>query len=308
MSRVRLNIYEQRIVMQIVKKAQSVVHGELMKDKLKQWQHDLDNVEFRVLASDLLMEGSHATDRIEDAVIALQSRIVKFRDSHTGNWAVTPVLYNAEYISQQGIVRFFVARKVFDAILDFSKGFSQYSLENALKLPSPYAMRLYALVANSAKPMRFQIDELKNIFGVTEQYGQTADFIKRVIKPAKKCLDDQRVNSFDYRTEMQGRKVSHVIFTPIKREPTARERQNAKIATSLFMSPIIRQELVEYAQFSLRELSAHKSLLDDFGKIPDAPAVLADIINRSVRANKPKGMIIASMRGEVATWKARQLK
>lgn len=304
--RSKLTLYEQRIMLKIVEHAQTRIKGLIIKDNLYKWQHEFDNVEMIIPIKDILSDGSQHYAQVRDAARSLSRREFEFQNSETGDWFSTPVVYNIKHSSRSGLIRFYVSRTLFDVILDFTKGFRQYSLETALSLGSPYASRLYALMCGQSSPLRLEIAELKKMFGVEDKYAQTADFIKKIIVPSQKCLDDRGCTSFTFSRVKNGQKVVALLFFPVKRDEQTPEQRAAKIATTIYLPKVIQLELIQVAGFTVRELSAHKVLLDEFSKLPESMSILADIINRMVSRNKSKGYVIAAMRSELQEFRQQQ--
>lgn len=304
--RSKLTLYEQRILLKVVEHAQSRVRGLVIKDNLYKWQHDFDNVEMLIPIKDILTDGSQHYVQVRQAASLLTKRSFEFQDAETGNWFSTPVIYNVSHSPRSGVIKFYVSRVLFDVILDFSKGFRQYSLETALMLPSPYASRLYSLMCGQTSPLRLEISELKKMFGVEDKYAQTADFIKKIIVPSQKLLDKQNCTSFTFSRVKNGQKVVALLFFPVKRDEPRKEQLAAKVSTSLFMSKEIQITLMQIAGFSYKELSAHKVLLNEFSKLPDCYSIIIDIVNRMISYNKQKGYVIAAMRSEVQEFKEKQ--
>lgn len=306
-SRVRLSLYEQRLMLCIVEHAQERVKGCLIKDNLGKMQHSFDNVYFEVPVISILPKGNQHYEYVKDAVIALMDRKLTFWNSTTKEWFATPILYNARVHKGSGRVSFYVSRTVFDVMLDFSKGYRKYELEVALSLDSPYAARLYALMNGQPRPIRYEIPALKKMFGVEDKYSQTADFIKKVIEPSRKALDAIGANSFTYSRVKSGTKVVALLFFPVKRVDESKKTQLAKTAVSYIMPKELKILMLQWAQFTIKELGAHKQLLEDFAKVPCCFEILQEIINRAKDRGKEKGYIINAMRSEVADFaKAQQ--
>lgn len=304
--RSKLTLYEQRILLKIVEHAQTRLRGLVIKDNLYKWQHDFDNVEMLIPIKDILTDGSQHYVQVRKAARLLSDRTFEFQDAATGDWFCTSVIYNVKHSPRSGVIKFYVSRVLFDVILDFSKGFRQYSLETALMLPSPYASRLYSLMCGQSSPLRLEIAELKKMFGVENKYTQTADFIKKIIVPSQKLLDEKNCTSFTFSRIKNGQKVVALLFFPVKRDEPRKEQLAAKVSTSFFMSKEIQVTLMQIAGFSYKELSAHKVLLNEFSKLPECYSVLIDIVNRMVTYNKKKGYVIAAMRSEVQEFKEKQ--
>lgn len=305
-TRVRLSLYEQRILLKVVEHAQIRLKGMLIKDHLERLNHDFDNVQICVPIKELLDDGNQHYHHVHSAAVSLCSRTFEFYNSESRTWFATPVIYNVEHRDKSGLLTFYVSRVMFDIILDFTKGYRSYNLKTALSIPSPYASRLYSLMCGQDQPIRFQIKQLKEMFGVTDKYGQTADFIKKVIEPSKRILDAQGCTSFTYSRVKEGVKVVALLFFPVRRQEDVEHREFSKAPVGVFLTKELRYYLMAKAHFSVRELGAHKELIAEFAKLPDAVAAIMAIYDRFLQGNKNKGYIIAAMRSAVAEFKDAQ--
>lgn len=301
--RCNLTIYEQRILCMIVKSARGRTARKLIKSEMYAWNIDEDNLAISVAMRDILSEGDQHYERVMDAFQRLMTRRFSVIDSSNGSWFSTPIVYNVTHDARSGVVHFYVAAKLMGAILDFSKGYRQYSIDTALALPSPVAVRLYILMCGCSSPLIFSVDNLKSMFGVDDKYKQTADFIKKVIEPARKILDDENVTSFHFERIKTGTKVTALKFYPIRRDVKSDNQLAAKISTSIYLNKDLQLYLMRVAGFSLRELSAHKVLLAEFAKINEAMAIIADICNRAAKRGRSKGWIISAIRSELDSFK-----
>lgn len=301
--RCNLTVYEQRILCMIVKSARDRTARKLMKNEMYAWNIDEDNLAISVAMRDILSEGDQHYERVMDAFQRLMTRRFSVIDSSNGSWFSTPIVYNVTHDARSGVVHFYVAAKLMGAILDFSKGYRQYSIDTALALPSPVAVRLYILMCGCSSPLTFSVDDLKSMFGVDDKYKQTADFIKKVIEPARRILDDEGVTSFHFERMKAGRKVTAIKFYPIRRDELSDEQRAAKISTSIYLNKDIQIFMMRVAGFSLRELSAHKVLLDGISMIPSCMSIIADICSRAAKRGKSKGYIISALRSELESWK-----
>lgn len=300
---VRLSLYEQRILLKVVEHAQIRVKGLLMKDNLIRLQHDFDNVLITIPIKELLDEGNQHYNHVREASKALCKRSFEFYNSESRTWFATPVIYNVNHKERSGLISFYVSRVLFDVILDFSKGYRQYNLRTALEIPSPYASRLYALMCGQSRPLQLSVDSLKKMFGVQDKYSQTADFIKKVIEPSRKILDERNCTSFTYSRVKEGVKVVALLFFPVQRDEQTEAQKQAKISVGWYLSKEMRLYLIQYAHFTVRELGAHKELLEEFSKLPESVSVLMAIMDRFQSGGKSKGYIISAMRSEVAEFK-----
>lgn len=305
--RAHLNLYQQRILLKVVQFGQSRLAGVMVSKNLSKWSHDFDNVKIVVPIKEILDDGNKHYDVVISAARQLMGIKIEYWDTKKNMFWGSPVIYNVRHDSRSGVLRFYVARDLFDALLDFSKGFRQFNLERALSLPSPYASRLYSLLSGQVNPICFSINELKHIFGVEDKYSQTADFIKKIIEPARLVLDSEKCNSFEYVRMREGTKVVAILFKPIRREKENTEQLKAKVSIGWFLSPELKRYLLQLGQFTLRELEGHKTLLEEFCKLPNALTLIQEIINRASSKGKGKGYIINAMKGEVKDYKEKHL-
>lgn len=306
-SRVRLSLYEQRILLKVIEYAQVCLKGKLVKNMLFKMDHNLDNVKIEVPVRYILTEGSKHYEDIKQAAIGLMSRRFEYYDSDTKGWYSSPLIYNVAYVQGSGLLSFYVSKLFFDIALDFTKGFCKYDLELALSLPSPYAVRLYALLNGLSRPMTLAISDLKKMFGVDDKYKQTRDFLKKVIDPSKKILDSSPCNSFSYSRNFDKGKVVSLTFAPIRKQVQSPNELVAQIPLSHIVTKEVAIVLISYCGFTTKELAAHKVLINDFCKLPFAHDVIYNIERRARRKGKGKGYIIQALRDEVYNFKQLQV-
>lgn len=307
-SRVELSLYEQRILLKVVEFAQSQLKGRLLKNSLFRMEHDLDNVRIQIPVRYILTEGSKHYEDVREAAIKLMGRRFEFWDTNSGAWYSSPLIYNVAYVEGGGLLSFYVSKMLFDVILDFTKGFCKYDLETALSLSSPYAVRMYALVASQTRPIVYTIGQLKKMFGVEDKYKQTRDFLIKVIDAAKKILDDAQCNSFTYSKIKNGKKVESICIAPLKRRQLTAEELAAKVSLKRLVDNEILVVLISYMGFTTKEISAHKILLNDFCKLPYCTDTIYNIERRFRKGKKNKGYVIAAIRDEVDSFKRMQDK
>ena len=298
-----LSLYEQRIMCIIVKHASMFRNSDVMKRTLYAWDVNNYDLNIKLSISDVLGDDDKHYDRVLASCRSLMSRQFIVCNPITRSWFATPIIYNVLHSAGSGVIQFFVSAKLMAAIVDFSKGYRQYSLEIALSLPSPFAVRFYILMAKSSSPLVYSIDDLKAMFGMEDKYTQTADFIKKIVVPAQKVLDDAAVSSFHFERIKTGTKVTALKFYPVRREQQTKNQLAAKISTSIYLDKDLQLYLMRVAGFTIKELSAHKVLLAEFAKINEAMAILADICNRAAKRGRSKGWIISAIRSELDSFK-----
>ena len=300
-----LSLYEQRIVLRIVEFAQTMLDDVSMRDVVGSQMSVDDNVKVTLSLRDIMCKDDKAKhyEYVRGAFSSLMSRKVEFWEAGKKVWYGSSVIYNCSIVKASGKATFYVSRVFLCALLDFTKGYCRYDLEVALSLKSPYSVRLFMLLCNQSHPVEFTIDQLKRMLCQDpDAYQQSADFIKRVVEPARKELDAKGCNSFTI-TKISGayNKTVALMFHPVKRAKA--DTLRAQVSTARLIDRHLWIILSSQAGFSYRELSAHKKLWESFQKIPGCLSIALDIVGRARAANKTKGWIIQGIRAETEKFK-----
>ena len=298
-SRVKLSLYEQRILIKMVESGQQKLKGLWIRENLKKLPHDYDNVRITIPCKYILSDGSQHYEQVYEAARSLTSRRFEFEDDQRKVWFCSSLIHGVTIKKRSGLLTFYVDRVFYDVLFDFTRGYCQYDLETVLSLPTPFAVRFYVLMNSQTFPISFNIPFLKNMFGVTDKYSQTADFIKKVVDTAQKALDDAGCNSFTYTRVKQGNKVTALTFTPVKRQPMSEEKLKAKTPVSAILTIDIRNILTVECGFTLKELNAHKDLWLALSKHPAAIDILDNVVERARRLRKEKRYIIGALQSEL---------
>jgi plasmid replication initiation protein len=182
------NVYEKRVLYNLVKLAQSQIEGVKLSDSLYKIDHAYKEfVVVELPMSDFLTDGDDKNhSRVKAALKSLHQKTFTYSDD--GVWECFSIIANPRIRLRSSKVSFIVDARVWDVLLDFSRGFSRYDLRVAFTLESSYAMRMYELLAGQKDPIIYSIDALRKEFKLEGKYALTKDFIKRVIESAKKAL------------------------------------------------------------------------------------------------------------------------
>lgn len=302
-TRVRLSLYEQRILTKIVEHGQEVLKG-LSTLQYKFVENPYDNEKIEVPIKYILTDGSKDYKKVYDACKALMARKFEFYDPRTKTYYADTVVHNVRHVVGSGKVSFQVSRVLYDVMFNFSLGYKAYDLEKALSLPSPYAVRMYILLNKQEKPLTWDIEQLKEMFGVADKYKQTADFIKKVIEPARQALVHYSCNNFTYSRVFDGRKVTALRLFPVKvKEQDMREYMEMS-REQLVNVKALQLMMREDYDFTWKEISTHKKVLQQFAQLPMCVEVLTGIITRARRKRMPKGYVINAIKAETQELKA----
>lgn len=185
-----------------------------------------------------VMGDAREYSKVKKDIMLCMSEIISYRDSD-GSDVMFPFLTYAK--CGRGKIRLEVREELWNAILDYSRGFRRFELQAALRLKSKYSLRLYQLMSGQTESLTYSIQEIKRILGciwVEEEgvgkkkvfvekelyVGKPMDFVKRVIVPSKLELDTCSPYTFDFTLDMcrrsvKGRKaVKAITFFPKKQE------------------------------------------------------------------------------------------
>lgn len=313
-TRVKLTMYEQRILTKIVEYAQLSLRGEAPRLVKKKVSNKQPSCHVQMRAAAILDEGDTHYNHVYEAARSLMSRRFEFWDYDKKTWHGSPLIYNVTLAARSGLLDFYVDSTLIDVILDFRMGWKGYDLETALTLPTPAAVRLYVLMSRQTAPLTYRIDDLKKMFGVEDKYSQTADFIKKVIDPAAAALKAAKVTSFSYariaeggKTATKGKKTLALTFFPL---PPSEEKADVPLFVDKAHADIYvqsKQYLSLYEGFTSKDLViASKTLKKFCNVVPNALSLLSDIGRRSrvtlksgERLNNPKGWIVSALQKEI---------
>lgn len=297
-TRVKLSLYEQRILVKVVEFAQKEIKGLPISRNLRPMNTLPDNVKIEIPVRDLLSEGSQHYHQVYEAAEALMSRQFEHYDPKSETWYAATIINNIQLRRRSGLLVFYVSKILFDVILDFTMGFRVLDLQTALSLPSPAAARLYVMMHKQEKVLELSVVNLKQMFGVADKYKQTADFIKKVIVPAKKALDDAGVDSFDFKAVKEGNKVVRLAFFPkLAQKSYSQMKADGEMNPSVYQQ--IRLLLAQYCGFCDKELHNNRKLLMRFSACTEALQTCYSICKRSQRSDNPKAYVIGSIKNEL---------
>ena len=210
------NVYEKRVMYNLVKLAQSQIEGVTISDNMHKICHDLKGyVHITLPLSDFLPDEQDKNHRrIKEALKSLHRKTFEYLDNDV--WECISIIALPKIALHSRQVSFIVDSRVWDVLLDFSRGFSRYDIEVAFRLESCYSMRFYELMACQKEPITYSIDALRRIFKLEDKYAYTKDFIRRVVESSKLELDQKSPVSFTYSPIKEGKKITQLIFFPVK--------------------------------------------------------------------------------------------
>lgn len=303
-------IYSERLLLRLVELAQREIKGldfkggtSIGKVTVGEW----GDAEIVIPVKDILSgEEDKNYSKAKTAVRSLMGKFLEYEDEQ--KYRATSILNDVDVdkISGKMIIR--VNRNIWNAMLDFSKGFRKYELETAVKLRGKYSLRIYKLVSKQNTPISYSIADLRKMWGLTDKYKKVDDFVKNTIESAKKELDSVSPYSFDYALTSakssdlnKGRKgrpaITSVTFFPkhrLQNESTDAVRK--MVDMSMLLDKELYNNLLYKFDFDYNGIKANVSLLDVASREFDLLSFLDHIAPAALRAENPQGYVINAIR------------
>lgn len=133
-------------------------------------------------------------------------------------------VYKAHYQDGEGLVKIGFSPEIAPYLTMLHKQFTSYRLQDVASLGSPYAIRLYEMLAQYASTGLFviSVDDLKERLGLTEKYARFSNFRSRVIQPSVDDVVAHTMFDVQWKAIKKGR-------TTIRLEFRFEEKQQLKL-------------------------------------------------------------------------------
>lgn len=296
-------VYEKRILYRLIELIQWAIEGKKLDSgyRIEKSLYD-DTIITMPLAQFLRDDMDENYTRVKEALKGLRNKVIEYDDGKT--WELLGIIEKPRF-DRVGWVRFELQPKIYEAILNFSKGYRKYELKTAMSFDSQYAMRFYELFSGQKKPLIYTIENLKIMFGLEAKYKLTADFIRYVVEPARTELNAKAPFSFNFTPLKTGRSITALKFYPVI-IPANRDKELEKaelqkqLSISWDLSPMLREYLRNSLYFSNDEI---KNNIEVFkaaqNKLPDIMLELSTLKGRSREKDNQKGYIINALKGKL---------
>lgn len=296
------SVYEKRILYRIVEMYQHLLQGKKLSERYRIDKNIFgDQIVTMPVDSILTGDSDQNYTRIKQALIALRNKTFEYNDGE--KWKLIGIV-EKPVLDKQGVIEFEMRKEVFEPMLDFSKGYRKLELKVAMSFESIYAMRFYELLSGQKHPITYRIEHLKIIFSIEDKYKLNADFIRKVIDPAKKELDAKSPFSFEYTPVKIGRKIESIKFYPYEipeNRDEELERKELQRQTSLAwdLDKIYIDYLEQNFAFSRQEIKNNRDL---FIKAQEKLDLLLELSRLKVVAaekDNPKGYVINAIKNMI---------
>jgi plasmid replication initiation protein len=124
------------------------------------------------------------------------------------------LLASVVYNKRQGTYTFEFPKKLSPFLVQLKDNFTAYDLHNVLTLESAYSIRFFEFCKQYEKigKFTFGVEELKEVFGITDKYKNYFDFKKKVILQAEKELKEHCELYFSFKEKKEGKKIVELLF------------------------------------------------------------------------------------------------
>lgn len=294
------NIYELRLFGWIIAKAQSVL--KLYQRDLREinMEHALDSARITIPARFLLQPDATNHQPIVKA-FGLAKKTVHYEKD--GIVAELNIIANPKLYRDRGrlMVSTIIDNIMWHALLEFSKGYRIINLPAFMRLTSSYALIMYILITQQVAPIKLGYDYLRQVLGATSKaYDRSFNFEQKVLKKARKQLDENAPYSFDYEPERAGRggKPAFYIITPRKTgftpdAPTA-DAERERTERLRQMRCRLPDEVADYLRFNFNATDKDCEAVERFfaGRTLDwSMTKLAQVKESALRGGNTRNMM-----------------
>ncbi len=309
-ARYSIGVYAHRLLIRLMESAQKYIYDIDFTDSRSSRKVEVgvwgDAEIILPIRSILYDDDDRNYDKAREGVEELMSKFISYDDGET--YRATQILNEVEMSRLKGRLVIRVNRNLWKAMLDFSKGYRTIDMETILRLRSGYSMRLYSLVAMSKEPLTYTIQQLREMWELTDKYKSTKDFIKNTIAVAKEELDRSSQYSFDYilnysksdpvNVGKRGRKsATSITFYPKKRIANTKANDlRRQIAPSFLLGQEATEILKHKFGFDSNGIQNNITVFEIAHKNGELLPFLDKIAPVALRAKNPQGYVIAALR------------
>lgn len=217
--------YRFRFMVELVKIAQETIHENfehvLNGEKLRSGDYTYVELSFP-LKNILHGWGDKNYEKAKRSLLNFENWFLVKEDAK--GFQMQPVLSFAHMDRYSSVLRVEVRHNVWDSLLDFSKGFTEYNPLVILRLSSPFARQMYKGLRNQKGVVSYSVESLRKKFGYQGKYPRDNEFLRCVVDRARDELDRMADYSFMYDvvydTDRPGRgrkSIQRVDFRSVRR-------------------------------------------------------------------------------------------
>jgi len=316
-ARYDFNIYEQRILYRFVEMLQYLLKGKKLDQRYKcdvnMFGERTYTVPLNMFMIDKNEDGGNIYHRTKEALKALNNKAFEYETPKL--WKMIRIIEMPVIFSEKDgavYVKFVLHHEIYEALLNFAKGFRRIEFKTIMDFTSIYAMRFYELMSEQETPIFYSLEQLRLMFQLQNKYPRPYNFADRVLAVAKKELDAKSPYTFTYKPRFaasggKGRKkIIGWTFTPIyqpkNRDPQLEQKQLAQqISWSWYLTKAEMMYLRDTFHFFDEEIKRNMDIFEAMAKYKqkDFLTWLEQVKVYAAKASNPKGYLINAMKKEL---------
>lgn len=144
----------------------------------------------------------------------LMNKIIRIKEDDGSTLSVA-FLSSAKTSENNDFIKLSFDKYLKPYLIDLKEQFTQYQLNNILKLNSGYSIRIYELLKQYEKirKRKFEVNALKEFLGISDKYRRFSNFESRILKIAKKEINEYTDIDIDYEKIKRGRRITQIAFS-----------------------------------------------------------------------------------------------
>lgn len=255
----RLDIAEQRMILMAINNSRESGLG-ITADNFLTIRADEYAVMFDI-------DMNTAYDQLKSSAKTLFHRYVVLHgvDAKTGKESLTEARWVSAvtYVEGAGLIKLQFGGVIVPYITRLEGEFTSYKIKSIAKMTSTYAIRLYELLMQwkDVGKRSVDLDELKNMLGVSKEYPALFNFKARVLDVAVSQVNQFSDLDVRYENVKFGRKVTGFTFFFGVKEPEPAPKPQTSTKKAKAPAP---QKQPNIAAFAGLEAYAFKALVRDF--------------------------------------------
>ncbi len=296
-------VYEKRILYRVVELCQYMIEG---KELNSSYAIDKNLMGDRVVTMPVKFllkdESDHNHAKVKEALKSLRNKTIEYEDERT--WKLIGMIEKPEIDKYATAVRFELQEEIYQCLFNFAKGYRKYELKIAMDFETIYAMRFYELFSGQKSPIEYTIEQLKAMFKIEGKYkNRPADFIKKVVEPAQKEMDEKSPYSFKFTPLKKNGSRSYVsikffpYYIPENRDPALEQVElNKKTSLRWELSQPEIAYLKENFGFTDKQLKNNQQLFAAASDQIDLLLKLSELKARMGSIKNPQGYVVNTLK------------
>lgn len=305
-ARYDFSVHEKRILYKLVEAMQPLLLGEELNHKIKIKEDLFGHHVTMPIACFLTGEDDRHHERVKDALRSLESKKFEYEDDKI--WTIIRLIHRPIFTKNDSYCTFWLNPMIYEALLNFSKGYRKLELKTAFTFESAYAMRFYELFSGQKTPITYTIDNLRLMFQVQNNYSKNNDFMRFVVEMGKKELDEKSPYSFTYKVNKVGNKMHSLTFYPLykpeNRDPVLERKElQKKVSVGWSLNMLTINYLKENFGFNDAEIQNNIDILKIASEKLDLLYDLSLLRTKTEKVRSPQAYVIGVLKKKIAAIK-----